>query len=79
MITLVSHRFLSTSSFCRQILLNSKTAFSDNEIREHVAYGTTKPVRLPDPFIFSYMHNVGHLLDSSYPKLAFSSTWQDTT
>ena len=32
------YHFLSTSLFSRQIFLNSKTAFSDNETREHVAY-----------------------------------------
>ena len=35
----------------------------------HIA--TTKPVRLPGPLVLSYMHNVGHLLDSSSPKSAF--------
>ena len=33
------HYFLSASLFSRQIFLKSKTAFSDNETREHVAYG----------------------------------------
>ena len=33
------YHLLSTSLYSRQVFLNSKTAFSDNEIREHVAYG----------------------------------------